>query len=292
MRRALLPFALLAAVVVALALAWAVLHDGRDGGSGDRAPAQSIEVGAFRGVEVDGHAEIILVQGEAEKVDVEAGSRGAARVRVRAREGTLSISAAPEGPWWRGLLGGGTGRPPLITIHFRTLESLALSGAVRVTAEAMKVPELRVRASGAASVRLDGMDAKTFRFAASGAVKGEVAGRAEQQDVSISGAGDYRAAGLVSDTADVKVSGAGRVTVNARRALDASISGAGAIDYLGHPQVRQSISGAGRIRQVTRGDPVRPGGLPLGFQPVALARVGGTGLIDACLRPPRPLLPA
>jgi hypothetical protein len=254
MRRLLLLFALVAAVVVALALAWATLEG--DGADGERLAAKTIEVGPFRTVEVNGHADVVLVQGDRETVDIEASPRRHARIRVKAQGGALTITAGGTTRWWGHLIGGGA-RPPRITIALRELESLRLSGAVRVSTERLKVQQLAVHASGAASVRMEGVDAASFRFMGSGAVKGEMSGRATEQEVSISGAGTYRAPELESERAQVRVSGAGRVVVNARRTLDASISGAGAIDYLGNPEVRQRISGAGRIKQMTDGEAPR-----------------------------------
>ena len=86
-------------------------------------------------------------------------------------------------------------------------------------------------------------------MAASGAVKAEVAGRATEQRIAISGAGDYRAAGLASENARVAVSGAGKVLVNAAKTLKIAISGAGSVEYLGDPKVTQDISGVGRVRR-------------------------------------------
>lgn len=251
MRRALLPLALLAAVVVALGLAWLTLTDGAEpGGSGvSTAP---LDVAPFRTLRVSGYAEVVLEQADQESVQVEAGSRHGARVRVRVDDGTLSIAAGEDAPWWSFLLGGSGGRAPRITVRYRDIGTIELSGAVRLECEAMKAPSVVVHAAGAAAVKIGALDATSFRFGGSGAVKADVAGRVGEQTISISGAGTYRAPRLVSDRADVKVSGAAKVVVNAARTLDATISGAGTIDYLGNPDVRQQISGAGRIRQISQ----------------------------------------
>ena len=76
-----------------------------------------------------------------------------------------------------------------------------------------------------------------------------IAGSVDDQAISLSGAGDFRAANLVSDTAKVTVAGAGRVVVNARRTLRVSLSGAGSVEYLGNPELTQSVSGLGRIKR-------------------------------------------
>jgi hypothetical protein len=78
------------------------------------------------------------------------------------------------------------------------------------------------------------------------------------QSVSVSGAADYQAAKLASDSASVEVSGAGKIVVNARKKLNASISGAGVVEYLGDPVVTQSISGAGRVKRRETAEADRP----------------------------------
>ena len=74
----------------------------------------------------------------------------------------------------------------------------------------------------------------------------------------MSGAGDYRAAGLASERARIAVSGAGRVVVNATKSLDVEISGAGTVDYLGNPEVTKKVSGAGRVRRREAAQETRP----------------------------------
>ncbi len=83
----------------------------------------------------------------------------------------------------------------------------------------------------------------------SGALDATVSGRVDRQTVRISGAGEYRAANLASADASVRVSGAGRVVVNAQRTLEVSLSGAGNVEYLGNPRVIEHVSGVGRVKR-------------------------------------------
>jgi Putative auto-transporter adhesin, head GIN domain len=210
--------------------------------------AEAPPVGPFDHVEIAGHAELILVQGDREAVLVQASSKAQARIRVRSREGRLRIDASEDPSWWS-WFGSGGGRRPTITVYFKTLEGLEMSGAIKVTSSAIQAPKLRVSASGATSLKVDALKVESLRFSGSGAVKGEFAGSATDQTISISGAGAYRAPKLVSETATVSVSGAGKVIVNAQKKLDASISGAGAIEYFGDPVLKQRVSGVGKITQ-------------------------------------------
>lgn len=221
----------------------------------DTVTAEAPPVGPFDQVDITGRAELILIQGDREAVLIEASPKARSRIRVRSRDGRLRIDVNENLSWWS-WFGSGGGRRPTITVHFKTLESLTMSGAVAVTSSAIQGPELRVSAAGATSMKVDALKVESLRFFGSGAVKGEFAGSATDQAVSISGAGAYRAPKLVSETASVSVSGAGKVVVNAQKKLDASISGAGAIEYFGDPVLKQRVSGAGKItRRSSAGEP-------------------------------------
>jgi hypothetical protein len=181
-------------------------------------------------------------------VTVEASPKAGARVRVRSSNGRLTIDTH-EGDRGINLLGGS--RPPTVTVYFRQLEELELSGAVKVRGDALRADRLRVDASGAATVEIDQLQVSSLVFDASGAIKAELAGTATDQETSISGAAVYRAGRLKSQSTSISVSGAGKAIVNAERKLDAKITGAGAVEYFGDPAVTQRVSGAGKITRRT-----------------------------------------
>jgi hypothetical protein len=68
--------------------------------------------------------------------------------------------------------------------------------------------------------------------------------------VRISGFGDFKGGDLQSQTANVRITGAGSSTVWAEKTLTAAISGAGDIRYYGSPTVDEIISGAGNISEL------------------------------------------
>ena len=237
------PAPILALVVVAGLAAFA---PGSVPAKSDTVMAEAPPVGPFDRVDISGHAEVVLVQGNREAVVVEASPKSHARIRVRSQDGRLAIEVGESTSSWS-WFGSSGSRQPTITIHFKTLEALKMSGAVKVTSGAISSQKLRVTAAGAASMKVDALKVESLRFSGSGAVKGEFAGSATDQEISISGAGAYRAPKLASESASVSVSGAGKVIVNVQKKLDASITGAGAIEYFGDPVVKQRVSGAGKI---------------------------------------------
>jgi hypothetical protein len=104
---------------------------------------------------------------------------------------------------------------------------------------------------------IDDLQATSLRVDGSGALKAEIAGRVDDEHVSISGAVNYRAERLRATNATVSVSGVANVVVHAERKLRASISGAGLIEYVGDPEVTEHVSGMGRVKR--RDSSVMPG---------------------------------
>lgn len=246
--------ALFAPVALIAALgAFAIALPASGANPGDTVVAEAPPVGPFDRVEISGHANVVLVQGDREAVTVEASPKVGARVRVRSHEGRLRIDTRDDEEPGLLLFGGG-GRPPTVTVYFRQLKLLRIGGAVKVTADALRAERLRIEAAGATTFEVGALEVDALRFEGSGASKGELAGTAAEQHVSISGAGVYRAAKLKSQSATIRVSGAGRAIVHAERKLDATASGAGAVEYSGDPAVTQQVSGAGKITRRTSAD--------------------------------------
>jgi hypothetical protein len=268
MRRLLAPLLLLAALTLSLGLAGLALFSSAHaagatppavGVPGGLHPASGevqsapIEVGSFTRLQLDGNAEVELVQGDREAVVVAGPSRGQARVLVRASGGRLTISAPEDRKWWS-MFGRDSGRPS-ITVYFRELDTLALAGSFELRAASLKGDALRINASGASSIGIDDLSLRSLRFSGAGAVEARFAGRVTEQDVSISGAGEYRAKELLSDSASVSVSGAGTAVVHAQKTLSATLSGVGEIAYYGNPEVKQRLSGLGRIERRSEAAP-------------------------------------
>lgn len=208
--------------------------------------AEAPPVGPFSEITMTGHAELILVQGDREAVVVEASPKARTKIRVRSQDGRLRIDANEQASGWGWLRSGGD-RRPTVTVYFKSLEALDVRGAMKVTSNAIQAAKLRLSTSGATSMKIDALNVESLRFTGSGAVKVELAGTASEQSIAMSGAGAFRAPKFASNAATVKVSGAGRVVVNAQKTLDASISGAGVIEYYGDPALTQRVSGAGKI---------------------------------------------
>ncbi|HJU21136.1 MAG TPA: head GIN domain-containing protein [Casimicrobiaceae bacterium] len=244
-----LPLMILAAVIIAAALAWWTAN--RTIGAGAPAKVEHRDVGPFHALQVGGIAQVRLEQGDGESIDVEA-TRDA-RVKSEVVDGHLVIHAEDRTPWFSHLFLRRRTPPAQITVRFRSIDAIGISGGVAIEAASLAVPALNINASGGTSLSVGDLRADTLHVRGSGALRAKLAGRVGTENVSISGAGSYAAERLIAQNATVSVSGVGNVVVHAERTLNADISGAGVIEYVGNPDVTQHVTGIGRVeRRETR----------------------------------------
>ena len=254
MRRFTLPLVILGCVALAAILTWIVVSSASFGGRAPRtesAPRESTAtqpLPPFTRMEIAGTAEVTLVQGSEESVSLPPAPRKGGTVSAEVRNDTLYIEAVDRSHWWDIVIGGGN-RPAPVVVTFKKLDAIATAGTVRLTAASLKADDLKVTGAGGTMIRIDDLTARQLHLTGAGALRADVAGRVDQQDVTISGAGDFRGGKLVSRDATVNVAGAGKVLVNVEQTLNATISGAGSVEYLGDPKVTQRVSGAGRVKR-------------------------------------------
>jgi hypothetical protein len=72
----------------------------------------------------------------------------------------------------------------------------------------------------------------------------------DEQVVTVSGPGAYRAHDLQSAQARVRVSGDGSATVRVSQRLDVEVSGDGSLRYVGSPTVEETVTGSGSVERI------------------------------------------
>jgi hypothetical protein len=246
MPRTTLPWLILACVAVSAALAWWTLARSMRAEAPQR--VEHRDLAPFHEIEVGGRAAITLVQADRESLDIDTPAHGA-RIETKIDNGRLVVRSQDARRWWRGLFGRRPTGTPNITVRFRKLDAIALTGNVRMNVPVLQAASMRILASGGSDLSIDDLHATSLHLVGSGALKARLAGRVDDEHVAISGAGSYRAEHLIAEDATVSVSGVGDVLVHATRTLNARISGAGVIEYVGDPRVTERVSGIGRVRR-------------------------------------------
>lgn len=209
-----------------------------DQGSGN-VITQSREVGGFDRVVLSGIGDVTLTQGSREALTIEAEDNIIPHIKTEVKDKTLQISFDNKAiiPT----------KPVKFNLTMRDIHSLETKGVSNIDAASIQTDRLELGISGTGNINLPKISADSVMINVSGAGNLTTGGKTGSQQVSLSGAGNYNGQDLQSKTAEVTITGLGRVVVWATDALDVTISGTGGVDYYGSPRVSQQISGLGKL---------------------------------------------
>lgn len=237
--------AALAAALLAFAASACSVGGQNVAGSG-RPASESRPVAPFDAISASLPGEIVLRQGPAAPVVVEADDNLLPLVETVVEGGTLRIRLRPE---WRV-----TSRAPLrVVVTAPALRSVNLTGAVDVQADRLSVPELDVTVAGSGDVRIGQVETGTLRLTVAGSGDFRAAGRAGEFTARVAGSGDIDAEALETKRTNVAIAGSGDARVWATESLSARIAGSGDVSYRGNPAVTRSVAGSGSVRPAGSG---------------------------------------
>ena len=204
------------------------------------------EPGAFEGIAIEyPGAEIIVQQGEKATVELEADDNLLPQLSTEVVSGTLTIKSVETD--WNAMVN--PSKPVKIDITVKDLTAIVLSAPVGdLKVNDLQADMLKLVVSGGAQVRLNGIHVDLLDSVLSGAGDIQASGTADEVKLVLSGLGDFNAADLQSNKADIELSGMGGATVRVEEELAATITGAGSIQYFGNPHVEQSVNGAGSVK--------------------------------------------
>jgi hypothetical protein len=209
-----------------------------DKGSGN-VITEERSVSGFDKLDLSGIGDVTLIQGDKEALTIEAEDNIIKHITTEVRNGTLYISFDRKA-----IL-------PTKSIKFsltmRSIRGLDTKGVSDITAASIVTDELEIGISGTGNINLEKLTADRLTVNVSGAGNFQAEGVVNSQKVSLSGAGNYEGEDLQSKTAEVTITGIGRITLWTTDNLDVTISGTGGVDYYGTPQITQQISGVGKI---------------------------------------------
>lgn len=134
-----------------------------------------------------------------------------------------------------------------IIITLPRLNTLEVSGSGMILVEdAFESETMHLAISGSGSIQ-GPLSGEELQVGISGSGRVEINGEFYHQRVAISGSGEARNANVLSQEAQVFISGSGNAFVHAAQKIKVVISGSGNTYYYGLPQVSSTISGTGSV---------------------------------------------
>lgn len=229
--------------LLALCAAWSVGQAGATETVSEIRP-----VGVFKSVRLIGSADLVLKQGAAPTLTVEADQDRLSDLKVETRGDELVLRYEPR---WRFSWWGSHRKTPRFLLTAPTMERISTAGSGDVRADSWTASgDFEIAIAGASKVRIGTFAARKLLVRISGAGDVRIAGGVLEQNVRIAGSGDYRAGALQSAITTVSIGGSGDAIVWARDTLSVKIAGSGDVKYYGKPSISQSIAGSGSITRL------------------------------------------
>ena len=135
----------------------------------------------------------------------------------------------------------------IVDVYCPSLSGVSISGSGRFTGQdKIECESFTANISGSGDINCH-ITTNSLNVGISGSGDIEVAGSSKDLNMTISGSGNFMGNELSANTADIRISGSGKVQVWVLEYLKASFSGAGSIRYRGNPKIEFKGSGSGRI---------------------------------------------
>ena len=109
--------------------------------------------------------------------------------------------------------------------------------------------KLVLKIAGSGDIRME-VNAPEIQADIAGSGSMTLKGETKDENIHISGVGDYNADELKAESAKVRIAGSGDVKVFADHDLDINIAGVGSVFYKGAATVKQRIAGSGEVKKI------------------------------------------
>lgn len=228
-------------VLLSVAMLFTACGLGMIRGSG-KVVEENRPVSGFDSIASSGSGDVIITQGDAESLIIEAEDNLIRYIRTEVRGNTLHIYLDPAGA-----LAIQPTKPMKFYVSLKNLTGVDLSGSGTVTSDKIETGDLDVNVSGSGIVTINDLKADSVSIDLSGSGQTVLKGEAASQKMEISGSGRCANSKLMTRDTSLDISGSGGASVNASDTLTVNVSGSGNVEYTGTPKVTQNVSGAGRI---------------------------------------------
>lgn len=213
------------------------------------ANAQKRNVGNFHAIEIGDGIDLYLSGGE-EAVAVSASrAEDVDRIMTRVENGVLKV-------WFESRMNGLRvefgNRKLRAYISYKSLDNLKASGGSDVTVDgSIKSSKLAIHISGGSDFEGE-VNCEDLSIQASGGSDVSIRGRSTRTEVRASGGSDFNGFGLVTDMANLDVSGGSDAEITVNKEITAEASGGSDIHYKGNGMIRDIKASGGRIKKVTK----------------------------------------
>ena len=187
-------------------------------GEGNRI-SKTIDLDQFTGIGLALPAEVHLIYGKKQKVEIKAQKNIIENIEKRVKNGFWNIKFEKN---VRNM------DPVDIFITLSEFDKVSIAGSGSIIGkDRFQLDDLKVSIAGSGEIELEG--------------------EAKELNISIAGSGDVQLKALKAKACKVSIAGSGDCKINVEQNLTVKIAGSGDVKYKGNPSVKSSIAGSGDV---------------------------------------------
>ena len=197
----------------------------------------------YDGIRCAGSMDFKLVKGTEGKITIEGESNLLEYIVTEVKNGSLVVKVQKGKN-----LNPSNNKPLIITIPYKDIESVSLSGSGDVWNEgAITANEFKASVAGSGDMILN-IDTRSTSASVAGSGDLTLKGKTTDLKTSVAGSGDFHGFKLQSINVNASVAGSGDIAVNCSGELKARVAGSGDIEYRGNPTKEDTkVVGSGSI---------------------------------------------
>jgi hypothetical protein len=204
---------------------------------------KTVNTQPYKTINVSGSMEVFLEKGTEGKISIAAEDNVMDRIVVESDGETLTISMKSNTSLYNT-------KKIKITVPFEELSEVSLKGSGNVEGkDLLKTNSLALNVQGSGNIKAS-IEVTTLiaRLNGSGDIK--ISGKVTDVDVKTTGSGNFEGKELISENAQISISGSGDSTIFAKTMLKARIQGSGSVFYGGNPTSDFKVRGSGKVKSI------------------------------------------
>src|SRR5690606_5018295 len=204
---------------------------------------KTVNTESYEKIHISGSMQVFLDKGAEGNINISAEDNVMDRVVVESDGETLTISMKNNTSLYNT-------KKIKITVPFEEISEVSLRGSGNVEGkDLLKSSSLALNIHGSGNINAS-VEATTLDVQLNGSGDMELSGNVTDVEVKTSGSGNFEGKELISENAQIYISGSGDSTIFANTMLKARIQGSGSVLYGGNPTSDVKIMGSGKVKSL------------------------------------------
>ena len=206
----------------------------------DKLVHQTRPVSGVHALELRGPIDVVLKQGDAERVTVHTDDNLAELIETPVVDGVLHVGIRARASFK-------VKHPIGVTVELPHLDAVKMQGSGDLNCSQFDTDLLEITLMGSGDARFDALRVGTLAVLVQGSGNLSLSGNAPKQGYVIEGSGDIDADELIGRNVAIRISGSGDAKLMASATLSVEIAGSGDVDYRGEAILTKNVHGSGNI---------------------------------------------